>query len=243
MGARLAYKRQRMIPFSQRLIVALDVPSVHQARALVETLGDSCNFYKIGLQLLFTGGSEFARELADEGKRVFIDAKLLDISATVERAVVNIATLGASFLTVHSYPKAIKAAAKARGTNPLKILAVTVLTDMDDSDLKAIGYGQSAKEAVLMRAKIAMDSGADGVIASGEEAASIRAIAREGFLIVTPGIRRAADAAGGQKRIVTPAQAIKAGADHIVVGRPIVEAAGPAAEARAILAEIESALR
>lgn len=232
-----------MPPLSGRLIVALDAPSVQQARALVATLGDSCNFYKIGLSLLFTGGAEFARELSSQGKRVFLDAKLFDISATVERAVTNIAMLGANFLTVHSYPKAIKAAVKARGTNPLKILAVTLLTDMDDSDLKAIGYGKSAKEAVLARARLAMEAGADGVIASGEEAGALRAMAPGGFLIVTPGIRRAGDEAGDQRRIVTPQAAIRAGADHIVVGRPIVEAENPKAEAEAILAEIESAAR
>jgi len=226
----------------ERLIVALDVENVAEAEALVARLGETVSFYKIGLQLQYAGGIEFARTLRARGKKVFLDAKLLDIGTTVEKATANIAKLGPNFLTVHAYPKAIRAAVKARGNSPMKILAVTVLTDMDDGDLAALGIAGTARDTVLARARDAIAAGADGVVASGADAHAIRAIAPKGLLIVIPAIRRAGDAANDQARVTTPADAIRAGADHIVVGRPINAAADPKREAEAIVAEIADAL-
>ncbi len=225
------------------LIVALDVPSVDEARALVDTLGDSVGVYKIGLELLFSGGFQLARDLIAQGARVFIDAKLLDIEATVERATAAIARTGAHFLTVHAMDrKTLEAAVRGRGTSGMKLLGVTVLTNLGSADLVQQGIDQTAPELVRRRATLAQDAGFDGVIASAQEAAAIRKKAGAGFLIVTPGIRPRGLEANDQARTMTPAEAIAAGADYLVIGRPITRAADPRAAAQAIAGEIARAL-
>jgi len=223
-----------------RLIVALDVPGADEARALIKRLGDSVSFYKIGHQLMFGGdGVALARELADAGTKVFFDAKLLDIGATVERGVANIAKLGARFLTVHaSDRKTMDAAVAGRGGSDLKLLGVTVMTNLTADDLRDQCIDTDPAELVRHRAKLAAACGFEGVIASAQEAADIRADARDDFLIVTPGIRPAGSDAGDQARVMTPAKAIAAGATHLVVGRPVTQADDPAAVADAIIAEI-----
>jgi orotidine-5'-phosphate decarboxylase len=227
-----------------RLIVALDVPSVEHARALVEELQDSVGVYKIGLELLFSGGFTLAGELVEQGKRAFIDAKLLDIEATVERATAAIARTGAQFLTVHATDrKTLDAAVRGRGQSGLKLLGVTVLTNLTPADLIQQGIDDTPSELVLHRALLARDAGIDGVIASGQEAAAIRKAVGDGFLIVTPGIRPEGAASHDQARIVTPAMAIAAGADYLVVGRPITAAPEPRAAALAIGEDIARALR
>ena len=224
-----------------RLIVALDLPSTEAARGLISTLGDAVSFYKIGYQLGFAGGLEFARELIGQGKQVFVDLKLHDIGNTVEKGVESIAKIGATFLTVHAYPQTMKAAVTGKGGSKLKILAVTVLTSYDDKDLREAGYGSPVGELVKRRAEQARDIGLDGLVCSPEEAAALRGIAGDKMLLVTPGIRPAGAAAGDQKRIMTPARAIGAGADYLVVGRPVTEAADPKAAARSIVEEIAQA--
>lgn len=223
-----------------RLYVALDVPSIEQARSIVETLGDMVLSYKIGLQLLPVGGTEFGRELIEAGKNVFFDYKLHDIGATVEKATASIAPLGGQLLTVHATPEVMRAAVLGRGADPLKIMAVTVLTSLDDSALAEMGYFMTADELVMHRARQAIAAGMDGVIASPLEAARIRAIAPDGFLIVTPGVRPKGGAANDQKRIATPGDALRDGASHIVVGRPITQAANMRASAAAILKDMRS---
>lgn len=226
-----------------RLIVALDVPTVDDARRLVATLGDAATFYKVGMQLQFApGGIDYVRELIDGGKRVFFDAKLFDIGETVRLAVENIARMGVDFLTIHANAPTLRAAAEGRGSSGLRLLGVTVLTSMGPEDLADLGFGgMEVADLVLKRAGQVASAGADGVIASGKEAAAIRA-AQPDLLIVTPGIRRAGDALGDQKRPMTPGEAIAAGADHLVVGRPISKAADPKHEAEAIQEEIAAAL-
>ena len=222
-----------------RLIVALDVPNLIQGMALVDRLGDSVSFYKIGLGMLTGGGLALANELKQErGKRVFLDMKLFDIGATIEAAVRGLAQYDLDFLTVHGDPQVVRAAAEGKAGSDMKILAVTVLTSLDRADLDAnlIKAGDIA-QITLERAARALEAGADGVIASPQEAAMIRALPQaRGKLIITPGVRPAGTAQGDQKRIATPAQAIADGADHIVVGRPIWQADDPAAAARAIVA-------
>ena len=222
-----------------RLIVALDVPNLIQGMALVDRLGDSVSFCKIGLGMLTGGGLALANELKQErGKRVFLDMKLFDIGATIEAAVRGLAQYDLDFLTVHGDPQVVRAAAEGKAGSDMKILAVTVLTSLDRADLDAnlIKTGDIA-QITLERAARALEAGADGVIASPQEAAMIRALPQaRGKLIVTPGVRPAGAAQGDQKRIATPAQAIADGADHIVVGRPIWQADDPAAAARAIVA-------
>src|SRR5512143_751668 len=232
-----------MTEAGRRLIVALDVPSVEEARALLDRLGDSVGVYKIGLELLFSGGFALAEELAGNGHSVFVDAKLLDIEATVERATATIARTGAHFLTVHAFDrKTLDAAVRGRGDSALKLLGVTVLTNLSASDLVQQGIDHPLQEVVLHRAKLAKEAGFDGVIASGHEAASIREAAGPDFLIVTPGVRPQGAPAQDQARAATPLKAIKAGADHLVVGRPITRAPDPRAAAEAIVAEIAAAL-
>jgi orotidine-5'-phosphate decarboxylase len=230
-----------MLEPRQRLIVALDVPSVSEAEAMVARLGHSVVFYKVGYQLGFAGGLDFARALAGAGKQIFLDLKLHDIGNTVARGVESVVRLGASFLTVHAYPQTMHAAVDARGDSGLRILAVTVLTSYDDADLAAAGYDFTVPELVAERAAQARDVGVDGLVCSAEEAANLRGIVGAGMVLVTPGIRPAGSEAGDQKRIMTPAAAIKAGADYLVVGRPIVAAADPQAAADAIVAEIATA--
>lgn len=224
-----------------RLIVALDVPNILGGLALVDRLGDAVSFYKIGLGMLTGGGLALANELkAERGKRVFLDMKLFDIGATVEAAVRGLAQYDLDFLTVHGDPQVVRAAKAGAAGSAMQILAVTILTSLDRADLDAnlIRPGD-IHEITLERAARAFEAGADGVIASPQEAAMIRALPQaSGRLIVTPGIRPAGAATGDQKRIATPAQAIADGADHIVVGRPIWQAADPAGAARAILADL-----
>jgi orotidine-5'-phosphate decarboxylase len=224
-----------------RLIVALDFASVAEAQALVDRLGDSVAFYKVGLQLVFAGGLPFAEKLARAGKQVFLDVKLLDIDNTVEGAVASIAAMGMTFVTVHAYPKAMRAAVKARAAAPLKLLGVTVLTSMDEADLAAAGYAGTVADLVKRRAADAAAAGMDGIVASPAEAVAIRALVGPDVALVTPGIRPAGTDAGDQKRIATPTAAIRAGADYLVVGRPITAAADPKAAAQAIVAEIAHA--
>lgn len=226
-----------------RLIVALDVPNALAGLELADTLGDAVSFYKIGLGMLTGGGLALAQELKDKrGKRIFLDMKLFDIGATVETAVRGLAQFDLDFLTVHGDPHVVRAAAEGKGGKDLKILAVTILTSLDRADLDAslIKPGD-VRDIVLERAATALSNGADGVIASPQEAALIRALPEAaGKLIVTPGVRPAGADLGDQKRIATPAQAIADGADHIVVGRPIWKAADPRKAAEAVLAELPS---
>ena len=222
-----------------KLIVALDMPGADAARVLVDTLGDSVSFYKVGLELLFSGGLDLARDLKRQNKRVFLDMKLLDIGNTVERAVATAAQLGLDFLTIHGHDsKTLKAAVKGRGASSLKLLAVTVLTSLDAADLSEQGTSLSPSDLVLKRARLAHANGFDGVIASGQEAAKIRAATGPNFLIITPGIRLPGGEAGDQTRITTPEDALRAGANHLVVGRPINAAPNPKAAAEAFQAHI-----
>ncbi len=224
-----------------RLIVALDLPSVAEAEAMVSRLGDAVAFYKIGYQLGFAGGLAFAETLIGRGKQVFIDMKLHDIGNTVAQGVKSIARLGATFLTVHAYPQTMHAAVDARAGSKLQILAVTVLTSYDDADLAAAGYDFTVPELVAERAAQARDIGIDGLVCSAEEAESVRAVVGGGMVLVTPGIRPAVAEADDQKRIMTPSDAIAAGADYLVVGRPVIAAADPKAAAEAIVKEIAAA--
>src|SRR6202140_35432 len=225
-----------------RLIVALDLPAVAAAEAMIARLGDSVTFYKIGYQLAYAGGLPLVRRLADSGKKVFADLKLHDISNTVARGVESIAKLGATFLTVHAYPQTMKAAVEGRSGSDLKILAVTVLTSYDDDDLHAAGYRLGVSDLVAARAQQAQVLGVDGLVCSPLEAASLGKVVGHQMAIVTPGIRPAGTATGDQKRIMTPARAIAAGADYLVVGRPVMEAADPRAAADAIQAGKRQAL-
>jgi orotidine-5'-phosphate decarboxylase len=230
------------IPLQDRLIVALDVPNVDDARALVGRLGPSVNFYKIGLQLQYAGGIELARELKDRGKKIFLDSKLLDIDQTVTGATANIARLGVDFLTIHGHAPTLRAAVQGRGRSGLRLLAVTVLTSMGEADMAELGTRLSVAQMVLRRAQAALDTGCDGVIASGQEARQIRDLAGDKLVIVTPGIRSEGVAADDQKRAATPRAAIAAGADYLVVGRQILRSPQPNIEAQAILRQMEAAL-
>lgn len=229
------------IPPRDRLIVALDVPTIEAAEAMIARLGDSVTFYKIGYQLAYAGGLPLVRQLADRGKKVFLDLKLHDIGNTVARGVESVAGLGATFLTVHAYPQTMQAAVGAAAGSGLKILAVTVLTSYDEADLAAAGYRLGVSDLVRHRAGQAKALGVHGLVCSAGEAASLRPIIGPGMSLVTPGIRPAGSDAGDQKRIMTPARAIAAGADYLVVGRPVVAAPDPKAAADAIVAEIEQA--
>ncbi len=223
-----------------RLIVALDVPNILDGMEIADRLGDSVSFYKIGLGMLTGGGLALANELKEKGKRIFLDMKFFDIGATVERAVAGIAQYDLDFLTVHGDPHVVRAAVAGRGNTDLKILAVTILTSLDRGDLDdCLIQSGDIQTLVIDRARRALLAGADGVIASPQEAALIRALPEAaGKLIVTPGVRPAGAALGDQKRIATPASAISDGADHIVVGRPIIQADDPAKVTRDIIAEL-----
>ncbi|HEY1362264.1 MAG TPA: orotidine-5'-phosphate decarboxylase [Xanthobacteraceae bacterium] len=227
----------------ERLIVALDVPSVAAAEALVARLGESVVFYKIGYQLAFAGGIDFARVLASAGKQIFLDLKLHDIGHTVARGVESVARLGASFLSVHAYPQTMHAAVDARKGSKLRILAVSVLTSYDDADLAAAGYDFTVSELVAERAAQARDVGVDGLVCSAAEAEMLRPTIGSAMLLVTPGIRPADADKGDQKRVVAPAAAVKAGADYLVVGRPVIAAPDPRAAADAMVAEIAGVMR
>ena len=232
-----------IIPARDRLIVALDLPDLASARDMVARLGDSVGFYKIGMELCYSGaGLGFAQELAQAGAKVFIDLKLHDIPNTVERATRQLAQLGATFATIHAYPQTMAAARQGAAGSDLKLLAVTVMTSYDDSDLAAAGYAFGVGELIARRARQAQAAGIDGLVMSPEEAEAMRALLGPDMIIVTPGVRPAGAAVGDQKRVMTPTLAIAAGADHLVVGRPVTEAADPKAAAEAIVAEIESGL-
>jgi len=226
-----------------RLIIGLDVASVEEARSIVGRIGDAGTFYKIGYQLAYAGGFDLARELIAAGKKVFLDLKLHDIGNTVEEGVRSVARLGATFLTVHAYPQTMRAAVAGKAGSSLKILAVTVLTSYDDQDLLEAGYapGTTPADLVASRAGQARDIGIDGIVCAATEAQRVRTILGPDRLIVTPGIRPAGAEAGDQKRIVTPGEAIRSGATHLVVARPIVKAPDPRAAAEAIVREIAEA--
>lgn len=236
-----------MTPASDpRLIVGLDLPDPEAARAMVKRLGEAVAHYKIGLTLLATpGGVGLAHDLRAAGKQVFQDWKLHDIGAQVEGAARAVAAGGCDLLTVHAQPQVMTAAVKGRSDAPTRILAVTVLTSLSDEDLKAIGYGFTAADLVERRVRQALDCGVDGVVSSPLEAARARALAVEAgqpdFLVVTPGVRPAGAALDDQQRIATPAEALRSGASHLVVARPVIAASDPAAAARAILAEMAGA--
>jgi len=223
-----------------RLIVGLDVPTVSDAEKVVAELGDAVSFYKIGYQLAFAGGLEFARDLAAEGKKVFLDMKLLDIDNTVAKGVENIARMGMSMLTLHAYPKAMRAAVEAARGSGLCLLGVTVLTSMDEQDMIEAGYEYDPHTLVLRRAEQALAAGMGGIVCSAEEAAAVRRIVGPKLAVVTPGIRPAGADPADQKRVMTPADALRAGASHLVVARPIVGAPDRRSAAEAILREMES---
>lgn len=225
-----------------RLIVGLDLPTIADAERIVSTLGNDVSFYKIGYQLVFAGGLEFARDLAASDKNVFLDMKLLDIDNTVAKGVENIVKMGMSMLTLHAYPKAMKAAVEAARGSDLCLLGVTVLTSMDEQDVIDAGYEYDPHTLVLRRAEQARAAGMGGIVCSAEESAAVRKIIGPNMALVTPGIRPAGADKGDQKRVMTPAEALKAGSSHLVVARPIVAAAEPLAAARAILAEMNGAL-
>ncbi|MCW2284461.1 orotidine-5'-phosphate decarboxylase [Rhodoblastus acidophilus] len=226
------------MPHSDRLIVALDLPDVAQARDMVATLGDSVSFYKIGMELAYGGGLGLVDEFSRAGKQVFVDLKLHDIGATVEKATAQIAKLGARFLTVHAFPQTLAAAARGSQGSSLQVLGVTVMTSYDDADLAACGYRLNVRDLVALRAQQAKEAGVAGLILSPEELVATRAAVGESLLLVTPGVRPAGAALGDQKRVATPSEAFQRGADYIVVGRPIVAAPDPRAAALAIQAEI-----
>jgi orotidine-5'-phosphate decarboxylase len=223
-----------------RLIVGLDVPSVADAEKVVAELGETVSFYKIGYQLVFAGGLEFARDLAAGGKKVFLDMKLLDIDNTVAKGVENIARMGMSMLTLHAYPKAMRAAVEAVRGSGLCLLGVTVLTSMDEQDMIEAGYEYDPHTLVLRRAEQALAAGMGGIVCSAEEASAVRRIVGPHLAVVTPGIRPAGTDRGDQKRVMTPADALMAGASHLVVARPIVHAPDRRAAAQAILDEMNS---
>lgn len=223
-----------------KLIVALDLPNVAAAEKMVAQLGDAVSFYKIGMELTYGGGLGLAGDLVKAGKKVFLDLKLHDIPNTVARATAQVADMGATFLTVHAYPQTMRAACGALGASPMKILAVTVMTSYDDADLLEAGFAFGVKDLVARRALQAKAAGVHGLVMSAEEAAVMRAVVGPGMLLVTPGIRPADGDTADQKRVMTPARAIAAGADHLVIGRPVTQAPDPRAAAQAILTEIAS---
>jgi orotidine-5'-phosphate decarboxylase len=225
----------------ERLIVGLDVPTVDEAEKVVRDLDGIASFYKIGYQLAFAGGLDFARELAGGGAKVFLDMKLLDIDHTVAKGVENIVKMGVTMLTVHAYPKAMKAAVEAARGSALRLLGVTVLTSMDERDVIDAGYEYDPHRLVLRRAEQALHAGMGGVVCSANEAAAVRRAVGPDMAVVTPGIRPAGADHGDQKRVVTPAEAIRNGSSHLVVGRPIVGATDRRLAAEAILDEMRSA--
>jgi orotidine-5'-phosphate decarboxylase len=225
----------------ERLIVGLDVPTVKEAETVVRELEGVVSFYKIGYQLAFAGGLDFARELASGGTRVFLDMKLLDIDHTVAKGVENIVRMGVTMLTVHAYPKAMLAAVEAARGSGLCLLGVSVLTSMDEQDMIDAGYEYDPHMLVLRRSEQALHAGMGGIVCSAAEAEAVRRIVGPDLAVVTPGIRPAGSAHGDQKRVVTPVQAIRSGASHLVVARPIIEASDRRAAAQAILDEMRSA--
>ncbi|WP_417667873.1 orotidine-5'-phosphate decarboxylase [Roseibium sp.] len=228
-----------------RLMLPLDVPTVEEARTLVKKTDGVIGVYKIGMELQFAGGLELARQLASEGHKIFLDVKLHDIDNTIFSAVRNVAKMGVRFMTLHAYPKTMRAAVRAiqeDGVKDLCLLGVTVLTSMDDDDLHAAGYRGRVAELVAKRAEDARAAGMGGIVCSPQEATAMRSVLGDDLVMVTPGIRPAGSKADDQKRIMTPGDAIRAGSDYLVIGRPISKATDPHAAAEAILAEIEEAL-
>lgn len=223
------------------IIVALDFDNAAEARSIVDALGGAVDFYKIGMELYAAEGMAFARELTDRGKSVFLDLKLYDIGETVKRAVKVIARSGVQFLTLHASKSVMRAALEGRGDAGLKLLAVTVLTSFNEQDLTDFGYQTGVGDLVRLLAHAAVDCGVDGVVCSPLEAASVRRILGAGKLIVTPGVRSRSAGPGDQKRVATPAEAIAAGANYLVIGRQVTRARDPKAETEKIAAEIESA--
>lgn len=228
-------------PMRDQLIIALDVPSVDDARAIVDEIGDSGSYYKIGHQLGFAGGLSFASELIKDGKKIFLDMKLLDIDNTVAKGVESIAKMGVSMLTIHAYPKAMRAAVAAAKGSDLTLLGVTVLTSMDGEDLIEAGYASSnPAELVQIRAKQAFEANMGGVVCSAQEAEIVRKIIGPDMAIVTPGIRPAGADVGDQKRVMTPKDAMQAGSSHLVVGRPITAASDKKQAVDQILAQMSA---
>ena len=228
----------------ERLIFALDVASVEEARDLVRKLDGSVSFFKIGMELYVSSGPALITELKAQGEKVFLDLKFFDVPETVKRAVRRVAATGATFLTIHGETKIIQAAVEGRGDSDLKLLAVTALTSLDNNDLREMGFAGTVEDLVLNRAKTALERGCDGVIASPQEAGRIHELvsrSKKNFLIVTPGVRPEGDASNDHKRLATPASAIEGGADYLVVGRPIRDAADPAKKAEGIIAEMQQA--
>lgn len=226
----------------EKLIVALDVDSVTKAESLVDHLGETVGFYKIGYELAFSGGLPFASELVKAGKKVFLDMKLHDIGTTVHKAVEAIAKTGVTFLTVHGYPQTMRAAANAAQHSGLKILAVTVLTSYDEADIQAAGYGLPLSELVMLRAQQAVEAGVDGLILSPWEVQAVRQKVGPDLVLVTPGVRPVGASVGDQKRIATPYDALEAGADYLVMGRPITQAPNPKEVAETLQKDIATAL-
>lgn len=234
--------REQPVSGRDRVIVALDFPAPDDARAMVKALGPAVSFYKVGLELVLSGGLGLVDELVGQGHKVFLDMKLLDIANTVEHAVAAAARSGVTFLTIHATDqKTLRAAAAGREGSGMKVLGVTVLTSLGEADLVEQGISKSPSDLVAHRAKLIAQTGIDGVVASGHEAARIRGIVGPDCAIVTPGIRRSEDAVGDQVRVMTPTAAIAAGANHIVVGRPVTRAGDPRAAAEAIVAEVDAA--
>lgn len=223
------------------VIIALDFDNPGPARAIVDTLGDSVDFYKVGMELYAAEGMAFARELAARGKKVFLDLKLYDIGETVKRAVAVVARSGVQFLTIHGSKAIMRAALEGRGDSNLKLLAVTVLTSFNEQDLTDLGYQTPVRDLVALLARAAAECSVDGVVCSPLEVESVRRIVGANIVLVTPGVRSRTAAAGDQKRIATPAEAIAAGSDYLVVGRQVTRAADPKGEVDRIAAEIESA--
>lgn len=224
------------------IIVALDVGSIEEARSLVSRLGTSVSFYKIGMELYAAAGPDFVRELIEQGKDVFLDMKFYDIGETVKRAVTQVAHMGVRFLTVHGSGAVMKAAVDGRGASSLELLAVTVLTSFDRQDLADLGYPCPISDLVALRVRKAMEAGMDGIVASPLEAASVRALTGPAAILVTPGVRSPGAARGDQKRVATPAEALRDGANFVVVGRQVTRAQDPAAEISRIVSEICPAL-
>jgi orotidine-5'-phosphate decarboxylase len=221
------------------IIVALDFEDAQQARTLIARLGSSVDFYKVGMELYAAAGMQFVRELTGTGKQVFLDLKLYDIPETVKRAVAQVAKTGVRFLTVHGSNAIMRAAVEGRGASPLGLLAVTVLTSFDRQDLAELGYPASVADLVALRVKNAMAAGMDGIVCSPLEAAAVRALAGPQAILVTPGVRSPSADAGDQKRVATPAEALAAGANYLVIGRQITRAADPQAESMRIFAELQ----
>jgi orotidine-5'-phosphate decarboxylase len=241
--ALLRASRSDPVSVSESLIVALDVPTIDAAKQIVDELGDLVSFYKIGMQLQFAGGLRLAEDLVKAGKKIFLDSKLLDIDQTISSAVENVAKMGVTFLTVHGIGDTVKAAIRGRGNSDLKILAVTVLTNWDQDYLNNLGIKIPLEKLVLLLTRMALDAGADGVIASGLEVNEIRKRFGWRFTVVAPGIRPTGTETHEHRRVATPAKAMHAGADYLIVGRPILEANNRCDAVKTILREIELSRR